>query len=232
MYSGCRRSWHSLIVEALKLHLTASDDRQRLAAHSISNVAAYERYLRARQEGWRWRRDSIDRAVQLLEEALRIEGDSARCTPPWGWRTCSTARPAIDLGERPLQQAQRCAAQVLALEPGSAAALQLRGWINYSRGQLQAAVHDLKEALDGEPDNADALLLLCNCYMVSGHVAAARPLLERLATIDPLTPMSHCMPAFADIMEGKFARALQAVPADVRTGSRRTHWEALLRVGV
>ena len=115
----------------------------------------------------------------------------------------------IDLSEQPLQQAERCAMQVLALEPGSSAALQLRGWINYSRGRLQIAVRDLNEALAGEPYNADTLLLLCNCYIISGRVAAARPLLQRLASVDPLTPVSLCMPAFADIMEGKFARALK-----------------------
>jgi len=205
---GMQEKLARLIVAALKLHLTARDE-QRLAARAISNVAAYDRYLRARQEGWRWRRDAIDRAVRLLDEALRIEGDSAPLYAALGVAYLQYREAGIDLSERPLQQAQRCAAQVLALEPGSPAALQLRGWIHYSRGQLQAAVHDLKEALAGEPDSADALLLLCNCYIVSGHVAAARPLLQRLATIDPLTPISLCMPAFADIMEGKFARALK-----------------------
>ena len=172
-------------------------------------MAAYELYLRARQEGWRWRRDAIDHAVQLLEEALRIEGDSAPLYAALGMAYLQYREAGIDLSERPLQQAERCAAQVLALEPGSPAALQLRGWICYSRGQLQAAVGDLNAALAGEPHNADTLLLLCNCYIISGQVAAARPLLQRLATIDPLTPVSLCMPAFADIMEGKFARALK-----------------------
>jgi TolB-like protein/thioredoxin-like negative regulator of GroEL len=197
-----------LITAALKLHLT-SDDQQRLAQNSIPNVAAYECYLRARQEGWRWRRDSIDRAVQLLEQALRIGGGHARLYAALGVAHLQYREAGIDLSERPLANAERCAQQLLALQPGSAAALQLRGWINYSRGLLQQAVHDLKGVLEREPHNADALLLLCNCYLVSGRVPAARPLLARLARVDPLTPLSQCMPAFADIMEGEFARALR-----------------------
>ncbi|HUL18472.1 MAG TPA: tetratricopeptide repeat protein [Steroidobacteraceae bacterium] len=197
-----------LIVAALKLHLTARDERQ-LTARGIGTVAAYELYLRARQEGWRWRRDAIDRAVQLLGEALRIEGDSAPLYAALGVAYLQYREAGIDLSERPLQEAERCAAQVLALEPGSSAALQLRGWIHYSRGRIQSAVRDLNAALAGEPHNADTLLLLCNCYIISGQVAAARPLLQRLASVDPLTPISVCMPAFADIMEGRFARALK-----------------------
>jgi TolB-like protein/Flp pilus assembly protein TadD len=197
-----------LIVAALKLHLTPRDEQQ-LAARGISTVAAYELYLRARQEGWRWRRDAIDRAVQLLDEALHIEGDSAQLYAALGVAYLQYREAGIDLSERPLRQAQRCAAKVLALEPGSPAALQLRGWIHYSHGRIQYAVRNLNEALASEPHNADTLLLLCNCYIIAGRVAAARPLLRRLASVDPLTPISLCMPAFADIMEGKFARALK-----------------------
>jgi predicted Zn-dependent protease len=43
---------------------------------------------------------------------------------------------------------------------------------------------------------------------VSGRVASARPLLARLLRVDPLTPLSRCMPAFADIMQGKLAAAV------------------------
>ena len=52
------------------------------------------------------------------------------------------------------------------------------------------------------------LLLLSNCCLISGHVAAARPLIDRLLAIDPLTPLTRCMPAFADVMNGDFAPAV------------------------
>jgi len=44
-----------VIVDALELQLSADEDR-RLAERPIANLPAYECYLRARQEGWRWRR--------------------------------------------------------------------------------------------------------------------------------------------------------------------------------
>ena len=39
-------------------------------------------------------------------------------------------------------------------------------------------------------------------------MAAARPLIARLLEIDPLTPLTRCMPAWADILEGDFAAAV------------------------
>jgi hypothetical protein len=59
-----------------------------------------------------------------------------------------------------------------------------------------------------DPNSADTLLLLSNCYLISGQVPAARPLIDRLLAVDPLTPLGHCLPGYADAMEGNPAAAL------------------------
>lgn len=197
-----------VIVAALELRLTRSEE-QRLAERAIDSLPAYECYLRARHESWRWRRDSIDHAVRLLQEGLAIIGDNVRLYAALGLAHLQYREAGIDLTEQPLLRAEACAEKLFAVQSDSASGLQLRGWIRYSRGLIQEAVRDLKAALELEPNNADTLLLLCNCYLVSGRVPAARPLLARLLAVDPLTPVSRCMPAFADIMDGKFAAAVQ-----------------------
>jgi TolB-like protein len=197
-----------VIVEALELRLTADEDR-RLADRPIVNVHAYECYLRARQEAWRWRKDAIDHAIQLLQNGLAVVGDNARLYAALGHAYLQYREVGIDVGEGPLDHAEDCARKVFALEPASASGLQLRGWIHYGRGRIQHAVHDLKAALEIEPNNADTLLLLINCYLISGKVPAARPLIERVLTVDPLTPLSRCLPAFADAMEGNYATTVE-----------------------
>jgi len=197
-----------VIVAALELRLTADEDLQ-LADRPIANVHAYECYLQARQEAWRWREDAIDHAIQLLQNGLAIVGDNARLYAALGHAYLQYREAGIDVSERPLDQAEACARKVFALEPAAASGLQLRGWIHYGRGRIQDAVRDLKAALAIEPGNANTLLLQVNCYLISGQVAAARPLIERLLAVDPLTPVSRCMPAFADVMEGSFAAAIE-----------------------
>ena len=196
-----------VIVEALQVRLTA-DEEERLAERSIHDLAAYECYLRARQEGWRWRKDAIDRAVHLLRDALAIIGDNARLYAALGLAYLQYREAGIDFGDRPLVEAEKCAQKVFALGEASGSGLQLRGWIHYSRAAVQEAVRDLKAALDIDPSNADTLLLLSNCYLISGKVSAARPLIARLVSVDPLTPVTRCMPAWADILDGDFAAAL------------------------
>ena len=197
------------IVDALQLQLTA-DEHKQLAAHPIDNVHAYECYLQARQEAYRWRQDAIDHAIQLLRNGLAIIGENAELYAALGRTHLQYREAGIDLGEGPLREADECARKVLALDPQCCAGLQLRAFINYSTGRIQEAVRDLKAAHEIEPNNPETLALLCNCYLISGYVSFARPLIDQLVAVDPLTPLTRCMPGFADLMEGNVASALGA----------------------
>lgn len=196
------------IVEALELRLTATEERH-LSERAINNVPAYECYLRARHDMWRWHRDAIDRAVQLLRQALAIIGDNARLYATLGLAHLQYREAGIDLSDQPLLEADVCASKLFALDDHSASGWQLRGWIAYSRGYIQDAVRDLKIALDLDLHDSDTLLLLCNCYLISGRVAETRPLLARLLAVDPLTPITRCMPGFVEVMEGNLGAAIE-----------------------
>src|SRR6185295_10837640 len=103
-----------VIVDALELRLTADEDR-RLADRPIVNVHAYECYLRARQEAYRWRKDSIDHAIQLLQNGLAVVGDNARLYAALGHAYLQYREAGIDLGEGPLDRAEDCARKAFAL---------------------------------------------------------------------------------------------------------------------
>lgn len=195
------------IVDALELRLTADEER-RLTERSIDSIPAYQCYLRARAEMWRWRRDSIDVAVKLLRESLALIGENTRLYAALGLAHLQYREAGIDLSDSPLAEAEMCASKLFALDAHAASGWQLRGWLAYSRGSIQAAVRDLKVAFELEPNNCDTLLLLCNCYLISGRADAARPLLARLLAVDPLTPVTRCMPGFAEIMEGNLGAAI------------------------
>lgn len=195
------------IVDALELHLTASEDRQ-LAHRPFTDVQAYECYLQARQEALRWRQDAIDHAVRLLENGLVIVGKNAQLRAALGHAYLQYREAGLDFSERPMRAAEACMREVFALAPDSIPGLRLRAWLHYSRGRIQEAVRDLKAALAAEPGNPDTLGLLCNCYLISGQLPAARPIIDRLQAIDPLTPLSRCLPGWAAALEGDFAAAV------------------------
>jgi non-specific serine/threonine protein kinase len=205
---GIQERLARLIVSALEVRLTAEEDRT-LSERPFASVPAYECYLQARQESYRWRKDAIDRAVQLLRNGLSLIGDNPVLHAALGRAHLQYREAGIDFSDDPLREADANVRKVLAVDPRSSAGLQLRGWIRYSSGQTQEAVRDLKRALDADPNNADTLALLSNCYLISGKPDAGRPLIDRLLAVDPLTPLTRCMPGFADVAEGRFASALE-----------------------
>ena len=219
------------IVDALQLQLTA-DEHQQLVARPISNVHPYECYLQARQAAFRWHQEAIDHAIQLLHNGLAIVGDNAELYAALGRAYLQYREAGIDLSERPLREAEICAGKAFALDPASASGIQLRGWIHYSNSRIQDAVRDLKVAHEIDPNNPDTLALLSNCYLISGKVSFARPLIDRLLAVDPLTPLTRCMPGFADLMEGNLPAAIapyrQMVEMDTSNPMTRLFYAGIL----
>jgi tetratricopeptide (TPR) repeat protein len=114
-------------------------------------VHAYECYLQARQEAYRWRQDAIDHAIQLVHNGLAIIGENAELYAALGRAHLQYREAGLDLSEGPLREADSCARKVFALDPRFPAGLQLRAWINYSTGRIQEAVRNLKVAHETDP---------------------------------------------------------------------------------
>jgi TolB-like protein/thioredoxin-like negative regulator of GroEL len=197
------------IADALEVRLTSEEDA-RLAARPFPNVHAHECYLRARQQIWRWRKDSIDYAIQIVSNGLRIVGENALLYATLGLAHVLSREAGTDLGEARVTAAEECARKVTALDPTLPEGLLLRGGIHFARARIADAVHAFQAALDADPNNADALSILSNCYLISGCVDRARPLVERFSAVDPLNPLSHALRGYADMLEGRSEAAVAA----------------------
>jgi hypothetical protein len=64
------------IVDALKLELTPEEKRM-ISANPIPNVYAYECFIKARQEIWKWTEDGLGNALMHLQKGLDIVGENA-----------------------------------------------------------------------------------------------------------------------------------------------------------
>ncbi len=196
------------VAEHLQVSLS-NDDEQRLESRDVDNVDAWLLATQAKHEGFRWRPDAIDRAVQLLEKAVELAGDRPALLAALGRTWLHYREAGADLGPEPIERARECAARIAAVDPGSPAGLQLSGWLKYAQGDIQGAVHDLNAASQADITDVDSINLLVNCYLISGRVALARPLIPRVLRLDPLLPVARCLPGWADSLEGKFDEAVE-----------------------
>jgi serine/threonine protein kinase/Tfp pilus assembly protein PilF len=195
------------IVDALRLRLTPNEDR-RLAQRPIADVRAYEYYLLARQEIWSF---NIDHALQLVRRAQAIVGDNELLFVAEGliyWQKVNVGMVPVSQYDENLRKAEACAAKVFALNPESSKGYGLRGAIRHTRADPSGAARDYKQALLLDPNDPEALLWLGYYYAVSGRLALARALMDRLQKVDPLTSVNLIMCGMVAMFDGNYPEAL------------------------
>ena len=194
-------------VDALQVHLS-DDESRRLGERAVENVVAWQYLLQARQAALRWRKDSIDHAVQLLRGAIELAGDSPALLVALGRAHLHYRESGVDLSDGPLREAKALAHAVLSRDPSSGVGRQLQGWIRYAEGDIQGAVVELRAAVEVDRTDPDSLSLLANCLLISGQSEASAGIIERLLAVDPLTPLSRCLPGYRAALDGDFERAV------------------------
>jgi non-specific serine/threonine protein kinase len=191
------------IVEALTVRLSSEEER-RFSQQPLSDVYAYECYLKARYETLRCSRSSLDRALEYLRKAEAKVGQNALLTTAMGDVYWQYVNAGITTDQSYLLEAERCAQQLLAKDFESSDGKRLLGLTRVLKGDAQEGIRFLKEAVARNQNNCEALGYLAVGYCMSGRPDAAQPLAERLLDIDPLTPMYQYLPGLVAMMGGRF----------------------------
>lgn len=190
------------IVDALKVRLTTTEDRQ-IAARPIVDLRAYDCYLRARQELYKWTPDSLDRAESLVRNALEIVGGNALLHATEGLIHWMHMNSGITPDRTRLVRAEECARRALALDPDCGQAIFVRGIVWGSRGRVEEAVSDLVAAHAHNPGDANVLTELSRFLFSAGQTDAGGAVTNALARIDPLTAVTLLCVASMHLVEGR-----------------------------
>jgi TolB-like protein/predicted Ser/Thr protein kinase len=197
------------IVEGLKLKLTPAEERQ-ITRRPITNIQAYDAYLRARNAVLQWKGERLNEALRFLQDSLKITGDNALIYAGLGYVYYQYANLGLQQ-EEAIAKAEAYADQALRLDPDSVQAHTVLGNIEGSfRGNQQQAVRHFKKALSLDPKDYDANSSLIVVYITSGKTSAAWSLADRLIEIDPLNRWNMILRANIHIFcEGRFLLALE-----------------------
>ncbi len=197
------------IVDALKLRLT-SEEQQRMSERPIDNVAAYECYLKANQDIWRFTEDALDRAVRYLQHALDIVGDNALLYSGMAyvyWQYVNIGAAQEDY----IVKAEEFAQKALAIDPDSPQAHVVIGMLNMAfYGNVREGIHQFRMALAVNPNDSDALKHLPILYIISvGKLHAAIPLMQRFKQVNPLDSWNCSLQGTFHFYDGQYELALE-----------------------
>jgi eukaryotic-like serine/threonine-protein kinase len=172
------------IVNALGVRLT-TDESRRLSERAIADPRAFELYLQARQE---IRRYAVPRALPLIDEAIRIEGETPPLRTMRAWATLWQVRLGMAIDQSPLDEAERTARALLAEHPDLPYGHALLGNLAYERGHLLEALRSFRRAIELEPNDSDSLVMMTFTLQGAGQDDAAQAMAPRLMQCDPLSP--------------------------------------------
>ncbi len=196
------------IVEALHVKINP-DELEKLVERPIDDVRAYECYLRARSELHKGTAESMESARRHLMAGLEIVGENGLLYQGMAELHLFSYEIGVKADEETLQQAEEFAARVMALRPNSATSHYLKGRIERLRGTVVAAAQHFERALEIDPNHPDALTWLAFAYLAQfGRPSAADTFSERLATIDPLSPLSMFVVGWHHLLSGRLEEAL------------------------
>ncbi len=195
------------IVDALKIKLSPLELKE-IVKRPISDIPAYEYYLKANADIFMYTEEATDRAIRYLNQALELVGNNALLYSGLAFAYWQLANIGVSPKEN-LIKVRECAGKALAIDPDFSKAHAALGWIGMLGGDQKEAVHHLKRALARSPDETIALVGLCGIYIFAvGKTAAALPICERLRQIDPLDFHSFAAPGALYFCNGQYDEAL------------------------
>ena len=200
---------HSEIVRAVTEELAPHDPATNLTNNDkLEDPRAVESYLRARYEMWKFSLAGLQQAERQLRNALALVGTNTRLLAALGQVYCMYGEIGLDQDGEFIAKAAECAEEIFEANAHSPRGYLLNGMVRFYSGALREAREPLERVLASHPANRDALMALGYLYALSGLNDRASRLFDELLEVDPLTPISHCMPGFVAVMEGRNADSI------------------------
>ena len=174
----------------------------------LEDPRAVESYLRARYQMWRFSPAGLHQAERHLKNGLDLVGPNIRLLSTLGHVYARYNEIGFDSNGELLGKAAECAKRIFELDANSSRGYALLGIVQFHSGALRAAREPLERALGANKTDPDTLGSLGYLYALIGRNEQASHLFAECLTIDPLTPINHCMPGFVALMEGRNSDAL------------------------
>lgn len=198
------------VAAAMKIKLSPAEDK-KLAEVAIPNLEAYQYYLRARQEIFKFTKEGLEQALKYLEHGAEIVGDNIFILSAIGYVNWQYFNIGVSTDATKLDKAIECAEKCLDLDPSAPDGHRLMGLVNIFLGDTQQSVLNLKRALDRNANDTDALFWLILLSGMVGKTHIAPSLVQRLLRIDPLTPLYQFIAGWVPLFEGHFNEAADLI---------------------
>jgi TolB-like protein/tetratricopeptide (TPR) repeat protein len=196
------------IVDALKLKLS-TQEKKNITIEPTKNVQLHECYLKAKYEIYTWTKESLDRAVRILQSGLKNYGANALLFATLGEAKYLYYDIGAETSENILNEVEEYAKKALSLEPDIAQGYKLYSLLEMGRGSLTEGYRYMKNACNADPNDPSILMHTAGFIgMYLGHPLHAEPLYRKVLDIDPLSAMNYLFIGLDQYFQGNYENAI------------------------
>jgi len=175
------------VAEQMKVKLLG-ERQQSDAAPSTENLAAHNAVLQADFYFKQLTPESVQRAIQFLEEAVRLDPNYAfayaKLSQAWRQYAASFAR---DDAHKAYEEARRTAEKAVSLAPDLADVRMAMGFLALTPDlDFRAAEKEFRRVLESSPNDAAAKSYLGAALSAQGRLAEAEQTCREALSLDPL----------------------------------------------
>jgi adenylate cyclase len=197
------------IIDALHIQLTR-DERQQLSKRYTRSLEAYDLYLRAWEEIWRFNEDARVAAQAYLGRALEIDPNFALAKALLATTYTNRNGVALVNNDAMLKRGLDLAQEAVALDPDLPAVQSALGLVLMFQRDYAASDAAFERAIDLDPNYADAIAMQAWNRHYRGDLTEALEGFERALQLNPRAPFPYWN-ALAEInfSLGNYERSLE-----------------------
>jgi len=176
------------------------------------NLDAYDLYLRALPHAWVWSPSEAEKAIELLNMALRIDPNYVAAHGVAAW--CNSVFPTLVPGDPRRFASVQHARSVLGPNTDDAVALSFAAFaLAIFEREYDTALDAVKRALASTPNSPIVLSLSALVHSFAGHFETAikqAQLSLRLSPFDPMRFIAEMAAGYSLFFTGRYEEAAQA----------------------
>jgi len=195
------------IVDILKVKLLG-DEKEKLLKRYTDNIEAYNLCQQAFYNFNQIDINLFDKAVALLNEALKIDPNYAPAYWGLGFTYFGKAYFGLKRTSEVITDLRKCAQKVLEIDENLCEGYELLGLLKACfEWKKPEAIKAYQRCMELNPSSANALRNFSILLVTLGQFNLARKFAERSKTVDPLSDYSEICVAFPDFYTAKYDRA-------------------------
>jgi TolB-like protein/Tfp pilus assembly protein PilF len=164
----------------------AAGNAPKPATRETDNVAAYSYFLQAMQLANENTRESLPKALELIDRSIELDGRFARAYVERGWTMAGLLNKGMVSRPEAISQMKSALQKAMSLDPELPHWHALRAGVAWFEDEHSVAEAEAARAVELNPSDTDSYLMLALVEATLGRPAEAVRLFETAHVLDPL----------------------------------------------